>query len=154
MKRKIFIRCLIGAPMGLALSTAITIAISLAAGDGQFYPVVPQLAQDCGGELNAVVLQAVCSLVYGAAWAGASAIWSAERWSILRQTVTHLAVCSLATFPIAYLTRWMEHTPAGILSYFGIFFGIYFFIWLSLYLSQKKRVQQINQKLKQQGPGR
>lgn len=42
------------------------------------------------------------SLLYGAAWAGASIIWETDRWSILRQTTTRLIVCSLSTFPIAH----------------------------------------------------
>lgn len=57
------IRCLIGAPIGLALSTIITIAISLTVGDGRFYAVVSELIADCGTEINAVLLQTVCSLL-------------------------------------------------------------------------------------------
>lgn len=144
MKKKVAIRCLIGAPIGLALSTIITIAISLTVRDGRFYAVVPELIADCGTEINAVLLQTVCSLLYGAAWAGASIIWEVDNWSILRQTITHLIICSLCTFPIAYFMRWMDHSVFGILSYFGIFFAIYFIIWMSQYMAIKKRIQQIN----------
>lgn len=150
MKKKLIGRCLLGGPLGLALSTAITILISLAVNDGNYYPVVPEFALACGGELNAVVLQALCSLLYGAAWAGASLIWEAE-WSLLRQTATHLAVCSLATFPAAYFMRWMAHSVAGVLTYFGIFFGIYLVIWISLYQTIKRRVRQINAGLRRNG---
>ena len=149
MKRNVLLRCLLGAPIGLAISTAITIAISLIIGDGAYYPVVPRLTADCGNEMNAVLLQAVCSLAYGAAWGGASAIWQMEDWSILRQTATHLIVCSVFTFPIAYFMYWMNHSASGILSYFGIFFGIYLIIWLSQYSAMKKRVRQMNEKVKQ-----
>lgn len=135
---------MIGAPIGLALSTIITIAISLTVRDGRFYAVVPELIADCGTEINAVLLQTVCSLLYGAAWAGASIIWEIDNWSILRQTITHLIICSLCTFPIAYFMRWMDHSAFGILSYFGIFFAIYFIIWMSQYMTIKKRIQQIN----------
>lgn len=148
MKKELLRRCLIGAPLGLAISTAITIVISLIVGDGVYYAVPPELAADCGSEINAVVLQAVLSLLYGAVWAGASVIWEAERWSILKQTVVHLIVCSAATFPVAYFARWMPHTTSGILLYFGIFFMIYLIIWLSQYSAIKKRVRQINERLK------
>lgn len=147
MKKELFIRCLIGAPIGLAISTIITIIISLTVGDGKFYAVVPELITDCGNEINAVLLQAICSLLYGAAWAGASVIWEKENWNILRQTVTHLIICSLATFPIAYCMRWMRHTVSGVLIYFGIFGGIYLIIWLSQYSAVKKRVEQMNRKV-------
>lgn len=149
MKKKIWVRCFIGAPIGLAISTVITIVISLIVGDGRFYAVVPELIADCGTEINAVLLQAMCSLLYGAAWAGASMAWEMEDWSILRQTVTHLIVCSLATFPMAYFMRWMNHSIFGVLTYFGIFFAIYLVIWLSQYFAVKKRIQQINTKVRE-----
>ncbi len=149
MKKKILVRCLIGAPIGLALSTLITIVISALVGDGNFYAVVPELAEDCGTELNAVMLQAFFSMLYGAAWAGASVIWEAEGWSLLRQTLTHLAVCSCTTFPVAYLMRWMEHSVTGVTLYFGIFFAIYFIIWCSQYAAIKRRILQMNEKVKE-----
>lgn len=147
MKKKIFTRCLIGAPIGLAISTIITIIISLTVNDGVYYAVVPELINDCGNELNAVILQAVLSLVYGAVWGGASAIWEMDNWSILKQTIIHLIICSIATFPIAYLTRWMSHDLKGILCYFSIFFAVYMVIWLSQYSALKRRITQINDKL-------
>ena len=54
MKKTVMIRCLIGASIGLTISTMITIAVSLAIGDGHFYAVVPELIEDCGTEINAV----------------------------------------------------------------------------------------------------
>jgi hypothetical protein len=147
MLKKVLLRCLFGAPLGLAIGTVITIIISLTVGDGVYYAVVPELIQDCGSEINAVVFQSVLSLIYGAAWAGASVIWENERWSILKQTVIHLIICSAATFPIAYFARWMPHNLNGVLLYFGIFVAIYIVIWFSQYSSMKKKVQQINERL-------
>lgn len=147
MKKKILLRCFIGSFVGLAISTIITVLISLTVGDGNYYPVVPELITDCGTELNAMLLQTVCSLLYGAAWAGASVIWEIDEWSILRQSISHLLVCSIATFPIAYFMRWMSHSTKGVLSYFGIFLGIYLIVWLSQYSNMKKRVQQLNDKV-------
>lgn len=147
MNKKLAVRCMIGAPLGLAISTIITIAISLAIGDGNYYAVVPELAADCGTELKAVLLQTVSAMLYGAVWAGASLIWEQERWSLLRQTVTHLVICSIATFPIAYFLRWLEPNLAGIAKYFGIFFGIYLLVWLCQYSNIKRRIRQINEKM-------
>ena len=147
MKKKILFRCLIGAPLGLAISTIITICISFAQGDGHYYAVVPELIRDCGSEINAVALQAVCSLFYGAAWAGASLIWEADGWSLLKMTVIHLVICSLATFPIAYFMRWMEHSFSGIILYFGIFLAVYALIWIAQYSSMKRKIDEINRNL-------
>ena len=94
-------------------------------GDGNYYPIVPQLTETCGNEINAVLLQTVCALFVGAVFGGASVIWAIEEWSLMRMTLTHLIVCSAAMFPIAYLMQWMPHSFGGFLRYFGIFFGIY-----------------------------
>ena len=147
MRKEILKRCLLGAPLGLAISTIITIIISLTVGDGRYYAVVPSLAQDMGSDINAVILQAVLSMIYGAAWGGASVVWDAEGWSLLKMTVVHLVVTSLATFPIAYLARWMPHSATGILLYFGIFVLVYIGIWLSQYSAMKKRVKEMNAKI-------
>ncbi len=147
MKRKVLTRCLVGAPLGLALGTIITIAISLSVGDGQYYAVVPELISDFGNEINAVIVQSVCCLLYGAVWAGASLIWEQE-WSLLRQTITHLIVCSLATFPVAYLNKWMRHDALGILLYFAVFMGIYAVIWFFQFFAIKKRIDRLNEKIR------
>lgn len=153
MKKKIILRSLVGAPVGLAVSTMFTIAVSAVisfyTGEGSYYPVVPELIADCGNELNAVVLQAVSALVYGAAWGGASVIWEMEEWSILRQTVVHLIICSVATFPTAWFMRWMRHDAAGIAGYFSIFFLIYLCIWLSQYFTVKKKLRRINERMRE-----
>lgn len=147
MKKEIVWRCFSGAGIGLAVSTIIAIVISLTLGDGAYHPVVPEFAAECG-ELNAVIIQMLLSFVYGAAWGGASVVWEKENWSLMRQTVTHLVICSLATFPVAYITHWMSHDLGSVLAYFGIFLGIYAIIWLSYYTSLKKRVKQMNDKMK------
>lgn len=149
MKRKLFIYCLLGAPIGLAISTCITIIISITVGDGNYYAVVPELIEDCGSELNAMLLQTALSLFYGAVFAGASLIWKTDRWSLLKQTALHLCICSLVTFPIAYTARWMSHDLKGFLSYFGIFLFIYLLVWIFQYRSIKKRIRQINNRLKE-----
>lgn len=147
MKKKVLTRCLLGAPLGIAVSHLITVAISLTVHDGSFYPIVPEAAADFGSELTAVFVQTLCSMLYGAAFAGASVIWDVERWSLLRMTLTHLAVVSLATLPVAWIMRWMPHSVVGIIIYFAIFFGIYTVIWLSQYSAMKKRVQLWNKRL-------
>ncbi len=147
MKKKVFLRSLIGAPIGVAISYLITVIISLCMRDGQYYPVEPQLTLAFGSEINAVIIQLLGSMLYGAAFAGASVIWEAEGWSLLRMTATHLTVISVASFPIAYFMRWMPRTPAGVIIYFAIFLVIYAVIWLSQYSVIKKRIRKMNGKL-------
>ncbi len=149
MKKKVILRSLIGGPIGLCISYLITILISAAANHGEYYPTAPELTNAFGNELNAVIIQAVCSLLYGAVFAGASVIWETDNWSILKQTIVHCLIVSLTTLPIAYLLHWMPHHVWGILIYFGIFFGIYFSIWLTQYLSMKKKIRVLNTKVKE-----
>ena len=148
MKKKILHRCLIGAPIGLAISTLITIVISLIVGDGRYYAVVPEAVSDFGTEINAVLAQAVFSMLYGAAFAGASAVWETD-WSLLRMTLTHLVICSAATFPIAYGMRWMEHSPGGVLKYVGIFVAIYALIWIVMYGGIKRKIKAMNERVRE-----
>ena len=51
MKKKVILRCLIGAPIGLSISFMITLIISVIINKGEYYPVVPQLTALCGNEL-------------------------------------------------------------------------------------------------------
>lgn len=149
MKKKVFWLCLSGAPIGLTISVFITLIGSVAIGDGNYYLVAPELVIVYGSEINAVILQSVCSLLYGAVWAGASVIWDQEEWSLLRQTVTHLVIGLTVTFPVAYFMYWMPHNVAGILSYFSVFFGIYAVFWFGCYGIMKRRVRQMNEKMKE-----
>ena len=146
MKKKVFLRCLAGAPVGLAISTVITIIISLAMGDGKYYAVPPQLAADCGSEIKAVIIQAIFSMLYGAAFSGASVIWDTD-WSLTKMTVVHFLICSAATFPTAYLMRWMEHSVGGVLLYFVQFVVIYVIIWIISYMATKRKIEAFNKKI-------
>lgn len=148
MKKKVMLRCLIGAPIGLSISFIITLIISIIINKGEYYPVVPQLTSLCGNELNAVIIQTVCSLIYGAVFGGASAIWEVEKWSLLKQTVIHCLIISVSSFPIAYFMYWMPHSFWGIAGYIAIFFFIYFFIWISWYFAMRKRIRELNEKIK------
>lgn len=153
MKRNILVRCLLGALLGILINVGCALLISWQMGDGKYYAVAPELIEQCGTEFNAVLLQTLWTLLYGAVWGGTSVIWEVERWSILRQTVTHLAVVCAATFPTAYFLRWMAHTAMGMAAYFGFFLGLYFCIWLILYTAIRRRIAQLNKKMRETGGG-
>ena len=146
MKKMILRRCLAGAPIGLAISTAITIIISLNIGDGKYYAVTPELTADCGSEIMAVVVQALCSMLYGAAFSGASLVWNTD-WSLTKMTAVHFLICSAATFPTAYLMRWMNHSVGGVLLYFVQFVVIYVIIWIISYMATKRKIEAFNKKI-------
>ena len=148
MKKNIIRRCLIGGLIGIAISTVITIIISLALNDGAYHAISPELAADFGSEIRAVTIQAFFSMLYGAAFGGASVVWDTD-WSLTKMTVIHLIICSAATFPTAWIMRWMDHSTAGVLRYFGIFVLIYAAIWCSQYVVMKRKIMAMNTKIGQ-----
>lgn len=149
MKRKVIFRSMIGAPIGVLINLVITIGISYAIGDGQFYPVVPRLEYYCGNEINAVFWQTVFSMLLGAAWGGSSVIWEIENWSLTKQTAVHFTVGTLATLPLAYVMCWVGESVISWIIYFAIFAVIYITIWLSQYLSIRARIKKINERLEE-----
>lgn len=149
MKKVILIRCLFGGPIGLLICHVITIVISMSINDGSFYAVVPELISICRNEINAVILQTIFAFLYGAICAGISVIWEIDEWSIIKQSIIHFSILSIVTFPIAYTMRWMEHSFAGVLSYFIIFISIYIGIWIYKYFTIRKKIRQMNEKVKE-----
>lgn len=150
MKKQIFLRSIIGAPIGVTICHLITLLVSLFAADGSYYPVVPALTESLGSEINAVLVQTVCSILYGAVWGGLSVIWQLEQLSLLKMTVLHFTIASATTLPMAWFMQWMPHSLWGILVYFGTFFSVYLGIWISQYCAIKKRIHELNQKIREQ----
>lgn len=154
MKKKVLLRCLIGAPIGLSivhlllLIFSIILSLGTKLWEGQFMSALPSLITLCGNELIAVIVQTICSLIIGAAIGGASVIWEVESWSLLKQTILHFLVVSVSTLPIAYGIYWIPHTFRGVVIYFAIFFFIYFSIWFIRYHAMKKRIRKFNDKVK------
>ena len=99
MKKKLILCCLLGAPVGLCISTVISIIISLAVGDGNYYPVVPQLAADAERNKRRHVADGVLAAVRRA-WAGGRSYGSRTAGAI-EPAVTHLLICSPRHIPVA-----------------------------------------------------
>lgn len=150
MKRKVFLRVLNGVPLGIALETVISVVISAGWAGGDYLPYEPALAQAVGSGLGAMILQTVLSALLGAAFGGLSMIWELEGWSLARKTGVYFLGVSLAMMPIAWLTRWMEHSLWGFLGYFGVFAAIFAVIWLIQYARARRDVRKLNEKLKKQ----
>lgn len=145
--KKALLRGLLGIPLGITISSILAIIISLCIGNGEYYACVPSLAESAGGELNGVIIQTVMSGILGAAFGAASVIWEIDSWSLAKQSAVYFAVASLAMFPIAYITEWMEHSLAGFLIYFAVFAGTFAAVWVSQYLIWKKRIKKINSEI-------
>lgn len=148
MKKQALLRGLLGFPIGIAIGYVVTILISLAIGNGYYFPCVPALTEQLGNELLAVILQTVLCGLLGSAFAAASIIWELEHWSIAKQTGLYFLSTGFVMLPIAYVTNWMEHSFLGFLHYFGIFFAIFLINWIIQYFVWKIKIQKMNEKLK------
>lgn len=145
--KKILLRGLLGIPLGITIEHLIALVISLSLADGRFHAVTPYLAQQCGSEAMAVLWSTVGCALLGAVSAGSSVIFEMERWSILRQTVTHLVVLGGAYFTAAFTLGWYEPNLKQILFSLLIFCSTYVGIWLAQYWGYLKKIRQINEKL-------
>lgn len=150
MKKQVLLRGLLGVPLGITIGYLIAVFVSLSFGDGNFYPCEPELTNQLGSEISAVVLQTVLCALLGAVFGSASVIWEMENWSIAKQTGIYFSTTALGMLPIAYFARWMEHSIGGFLLYFGIFFAIFILMWIIQYCFWKKKVKNINTKVNKQ----
>lgn len=147
MKKEFACRVFVGLLGGIVISYLITIGISIAIGDGSYYPCVPSLIERFDNEVTAIIMQTALSAVLGAGFAGSSIIWEMDEWSLLKQTSIYFGIVSVLMMTIAYICEWMEHSVKGILSYFGIFVAIFIAVWIVQYLIWKVRVSRIKEKI-------
>lgn len=147
MKKKLLVRSLLGAPIGVTVTLVVTIIISLCTGQGDYYPAPHELMELCGNWMNAVLVQTVCALFVGAAFGASSVVWDMERWSMLKQTLVHFVAIVVSSFPLAYVMYWIPHYFLGALCYVALFVVVYAVIWILMYFSAKAKIKRLNEKL-------
>lgn len=147
MKKKVFMRGLIGLPIGISWSYLITVIISVCLGEEKYYPCVPEFIDVMGNEINAVIVQMLFSGLLGVCFGMISLIWEIENWSIVKQTGIYFIAAAAIMLPVAYFTHWMEHSVNGFVAYFGLFALIFIFIWIVQFLTWKKKVKKLNDNL-------
>ena len=149
MKKKILIRSLLGAPIGVTVSLIITIIFSLSMGHGEYFPAPHELIDWCGNEVTAVIVQIICSLFVGAVCGGSSVFWEIEKWSLLKQTAVHFAVLAVPFFGVGYVMNWLPHHLYGALGYIGGFIAVYVIMWCSIYFSIRSKIKKMNKQLQE-----
>lgn len=148
MKNKILMRSLIGAPVGLTAWFLFILwaaylrggEIMLVSGHGVFV---------YGSELNAVAAEVAGAMLIGMIWGAATLIYQETDWSLLKQTVAHSLVCMIPSLGITYVMQWMPHSLDGLGQYLRLFGIIYALNWIIRYWTTRKRLMQINAKLKE-----
>ncbi|MGN1090734.1 MAG: DUF3021 domain-containing protein [Huintestinicola sp.] len=147
MKKKIIERSLVGFFIGIAIGQIISVLISLIAGNGEFLICSPAFTEIIGSEASAAALQTLLCGIMGIGYAAATLIWENDNLNIAKQTGICFGIYALFTFPIAYLTNWMEHSANGVLQYVGIFSAIFVFVWVLQYFAVRAKIKTINKKL-------
>ena len=147
MKKKAFLRGLLGFPLGIAIGYVISVLGSLVFGNGAFQPCTPALIAMAGSEINAVMLQTLLCGVVGTSFAASSVLWEIEKWSIVKQTGSYFLINAVVMLPTAYLLNWMDHSFKGFFIYFGIFTLYFAVIWMIQYLVWKHTLRKMNDKI-------
>lgn len=153
MKKQIIKRGLFGLPVGIAIGFVIPLLISVAVGDGNYYPVTPELIDTMGNELSAVMLQTILCGLMGAGFAMASIIWELDSWSLAKQSGVYFFLACLLMLPIAYVANWMEHSVRGVLVYVGIFVVIFLSVWMTQYLIWRRIINKMNHFVRKEEKG-
>ena len=147
MKKEIIKRGLLGIPVGITIGYLMTIINSLIFGNGNYYPVTPELVASMGNEINAVMLQSLLYAVIGFSFASSSVVWNMDSWSMLKQTALYFIINAVVMMPIAYGLNWMQHNSKGIIIYLAVFTLYFAVIWLIQYFIWKRYLKRMNTKL-------
>ena len=95
-----------------------------------------------------VAMYLAMSGLLGAVNVGTTTIYSLERWSILRCTLTHFAIAMTSVCAIGFSQGWFSlHDPVTLWILLGEV-AAYVVIWLIMYLSYKREIRRINEALK------
>ncbi len=149
MRKKVFGYTLFGSSMGLTLSVMMTLIASLLRGDGQWHFTSANLIIRFGSEVNAVAAECAGAMLLGAIWANATMIFSDTDWSLLKQSAIHCLVCTVPSMAIAVWLKWFPLNWDGVMQCVRLFGVIYMLNWVLQYMSFRKRIKQLNAKLKE-----
>lgn len=131
-------------PLGVTIGYFITIVVSFAVDNGRYCPCVPALADALGSELSAVVAQALCTGLIGAAFGGGTVAFEMDSWSLAKQSAVYFVVCALVITPVSYAMNWVERSVAGALIYFGGFALVWLLVWFVQYQTLRGKIRKLN----------
>ncbi len=146
MRRKCFILSVIGFLAGMIMGNLIAWL-----SDGEL--VNAKIAEWCGSDIGAVVIQTLLSGLLGAIAMGSVVIHEIERWSLLRCAVVHYLVIEISYVAIATVLGWYD-SSTELLIILGIQLVAFVIIWLIMYLRWKAQVRELNELLAKNRSGK
>ena len=119
--------------LGYVLGAAIGVAFFLA-----------DSSEGIGKALTYILL----SGIPGCVSMGSSVIYSVEKWSIARATVTHFLITFLCFYLISFALDWFRFGDSMFWMITAAMIIGYFVVWLMMYLAYKRQIRKINEGLK------
>ncbi|GAA0732534.1 DUF3021 domain-containing protein [Clostridium oceanicum] len=143
--KKSILRGFLGIPIGVFISTTISIIYSLAFGEIMAIPY----GMESSNSLTVYIAQYFVSIIIGFVFSASSVIFEIDEWSLLKQTVVHFFITTLVFFPCSIKVGWIDVNPMSILIYIGVFIFIYLLVWISIYFTWKSKIKKLNNKLEE-----
>ncbi len=85
----------------------------------------------------------------GAIACGTTVVYSIEKWSLLRATVTHFLITMGVIILGSFVLKWFEPWSFTFWLMLTIELAGYILIWLIIYLGYKKQVRKMNEMLRE-----
>ena len=134
------------AGIGFLIGVVIGYTVSFLTGLGDpsvIFPVSEKLLRLSGGTAAAILLQGLCSGLYGAVCFAAVLFYDIESWPLALATGAHCAVIILV-FPLVGMFLGWENSITELFVIAGIQLVCFFIIWLIMCFVYKKQVKELN----------
>lgn len=122
-----------------------SMAISLRMDTGDFYFVLPALANDYSNELFAVIIQVGAFSWFGTACGIAYLFSESVDLEPIKQGAGYLVSLTVGMLPLAWIGHWMEHKLIGIFSYIIIVAVVSLLLFVVGLVKLKEDVDDIKQ---------
>lgn len=138
---------------GAFIGLMISIITSLIFAGGKYAPLYPDsfMGKIYYENFNEPIIMLICVGIWsliGVMFTYGNLIFTDTDWSITKQTIVHFLLMLLIFLPLAILAGWFPLDLASIGSFIVIFIVVYIAMWFGTYQSNKKMINEINQKLK------
>lgn len=134
--------------IGIAVGFMVALFFSVAFNANYLEPSSPMFNNQFHSPLTATVVAAILWMLMGIVFGIASQIFTVERWSITRQTLTHFIVVFVLFTPLAIIAGWFPLDVLWLVYYTIIFVVIYLVMWFISMLDARQQIMSANQSLK------
>ncbi|WP_122639223.1 DUF3021 domain-containing protein [Romboutsia sp. Marseille-P6047] len=147
MKKRLYIKGILGFVFGVFLSYTISIIVSICLNTGKFYPADTALVYKTGSVLKAIVIQYFGIGIIGSIMGISSIIFEKDEWSILFQTILHFIISSICIAIYLLLAHTNMVGISHVVLYIGILLVVYIVIWIYRIISCYTKIRKIKKKL-------